>query len=98
MFGGRLGSCHALEIPFVFDNLDKPGVRMFCGDEPPAGLGAAMNAAWARFARSGDPAGGGLGEWPAYGGDRRATMVLDVDTRVEDDPMAGQRAVWDGVL
>ena len=22
-FGGRLGSCHALEIPFVFDNLDR---------------------------------------------------------------------------
>ena len=26
-FGGRIGACHALEIPFAFDNLDAPGRR-----------------------------------------------------------------------
>ncbi|MGH9016253.1 MAG: carboxylesterase/lipase family protein, partial [Acidimicrobiales bacterium] len=30
-FDGRLGACHALEIPFVFDNLDRPGATMFTG-------------------------------------------------------------------
>ena len=97
-FGGRLGSCHALEIPFVFANLDRPGVPVFCGDEPPAGLAATMNAAWARFARGGDPGGPGVEGWPGYEAERRATMVLDVDCHLEDDPMAGERRLWDGVL
>ncbi|MDZ7732772.1 MAG: hypothetical protein U5R31_06305 [Acidimicrobiia bacterium] len=30
-FDGRLRSCHALEIPFVFDNLHQPGVDLLCG-------------------------------------------------------------------
>ena len=39
-FGGRLGACHALEIPFVFDTLDLGRGQMMggaLGDEPAAG-------------------------------------------------------------
>ena len=35
-FGGAMGACHALEIPFVFDNLDAPGVDVFTGGAAPA--------------------------------------------------------------
>src|SRR5262249_13973078 len=31
-FGGVLGACHAIEIPFVFDNVHKRGVNGLIGD------------------------------------------------------------------
>ena len=34
--GGLLGSCHALEIPFVFGTLTTPGVERFTGEGPEA--------------------------------------------------------------
>lgn len=96
-FGGRLGSCHALEIPFVFDNLDKGGVELFTGENPPQTLADTMHLAWLRFARAGDPGGGDLA-WPAYDLDRRATMHLDETCSLRDDPAPEERAAWDGML
>ncbi|CAN5773378.1 carboxylesterase/lipase family protein [soil metagenome] len=56
-FDGAFGACHALEIPFVWDNLDAPGAAMFTGPATPAmeGLATAMADAWVAFARTGTP-------------------------------------------
>jgi para-nitrobenzyl esterase len=59
-YGGRLGACHGLELPFVFDSLHDPGARAFVRTDPPAELAAAMRRAWTAFATTGDPG------WPAY--------------------------------
>lgn len=97
-FGGLLGSCHALEIPFVFDALDGPGMGLFLGEEPPRELARAMHGAWQAFARTGDPNHELLGEaWPAYDTERRATMVLGASIGVEEDPGAAERALWEGL-
>ncbi len=57
-FGGVLGSCHALEIPFVFGTVHHPGVQPFSGTGDGAfALSAAMRRAWVAFARSGSPGG-----------------------------------------
>ncbi|MGD9795841.1 MAG: carboxylesterase/lipase family protein, partial [Acidimicrobiia bacterium] len=56
-FDGRLGSYHTLEIPFVFNSLDR-GAAPRVTDGPPEAarqLALRMHAAWARFARSGEP-------------------------------------------
>lgn len=50
-----LGAAHAVEIPFVFDNLAAPDAAFAIGTEPPAALAAEMHAAWIRFAAAGDP-------------------------------------------
>ena len=97
-FDGRLGSCHALEIPFVFNNLDGPGVTMFTGDDPPQALADAMTEAWLAFAHRHNPGHSGLPQWPAYDAAQRATMHFDVTQRVEHDPAAGVRLAWDGSL
>lgn len=94
-FGGALGSCHALELPFVFNNLDKEGSSFFLGDDPPADLARDMNATWATFARHGDPVGGGLGEWPLYEPADRLTKVIDIEATIEADPMGEERAAWE---
>jgi len=91
-FGGRLKATHALEIPFVFDNLDKPGVDIFLGEgDRPQALADRMHAAWIRFIRDGDPG------WPAYDLDRRSTMRFDSECAVVDDPASAERESWTGL-
>jgi para-nitrobenzyl esterase len=90
VFGGALRSTHALEIPFVFDNLDQPGADQFTGDGPErAAIADAMHRAWITFARTGDPG------WPAYEPGRRATQRFDTDLEILDDPDAEQRRAWE---
>lgn len=50
-----LGAAHAVEIPFVFDNLGSPDAQLAIGTHPRTDLAAEMHAAWIRFARSGEP-------------------------------------------
>ncbi|MBE3568097.1 MAG: carboxylesterase/lipase family protein [Thermogemmatispora sp.] len=97
---GRLKSCHALEIPFVFDNLEP--ARRFLGAT--AGLtpelrelAARMSGAWLAFARNGVPAAPDLPDWPPYTYERRATMIFDLHCRVEDDPGGELRRAWEGL-
>ncbi|MCC5950554.1 MAG: carboxylesterase/lipase family protein [Acidimicrobiia bacterium] len=97
-FEGRLGSCHALEIPFVFDNLDRGGVDSFCGPDAPQSLADAMADAWVAFARTGNPNHQGIPAWPAYDTHDRAVLHFDDPCHLEHDPSPAQRAAWDGVL
>ena len=96
VFGGQLKSCHALEIPFVFNALDAPGASFFTGEanDEMRSLASTMHEAWASFARDGQPKASGLPDWPAYTADRRATMVFDVAPRVDIDPAPAERALW----
>lgn len=88
---GKLKSCHALELPFMWDALNQPGLAMLTGDGPERqAIADVMHAAWISFARTGDPG------WPAYDLDRRATKRFDTTTEVLDDPMGDERALWDG--
>jgi para-nitrobenzyl esterase len=71
-FGGYLGSCHALEIPFVFGTVHNPAVQGFCGGgEEAFALSDLIRQSWTDFARSGSP-----GEWPTWDAERRPTRVL----------------------
>jgi para-nitrobenzyl esterase len=92
LFDGRLGSCHALELGFVFDTLDAPGSAWLAGDAPPQALADDVHGAWVAFARDGDPG------WPAYEPGRRATMTFDAGgPELVDDPRPAERALWEGV-
>jgi para-nitrobenzyl esterase len=97
-FDGRLGSCHALEIPFVFDNLGRGGVELLTGPEPPQSLADSMHAAWISFARTGTPVHQGAADWPAYDEDGRATMIFGLPNHLEREPGAAERRAWAGLL
>ncbi|MEY9199462.1 carboxylesterase type B [Sinorhizobium fredii] len=86
--GGRLGAAHAVEIPFVFDTLGL-GTEPLLGPDPPQSLADAMHAAWVAFASNGDPG------WPEYEAERRATMHFDISPKVVNDPLAGERRLWE---
>jgi len=91
---GLVGACHALEIAFVFDTLDRefaPMAGPLLGPAPPQRLADAMHAAWVSFAARGECG------WPAYEPPRRATLRFDTTSRVVDDPRSTERALWEGV-
>lgn len=89
-------SVHALDIPFVFDNVDATPLT---GEGPERyELAARMSDAWIAFARTGNPNHEGLPEWPAYEPGTRQTMILDLETRVASNYLEEQNRIWDGVL
>ena len=90
MFEGRIGACHTIEMPFVFDNLDKKGFEGLMGLNPPQQVADAMHAAWVAFATSGNPG------WPQYDLKRRATMRFDTTSEPVEDPGAAERVLWEG--
>jgi para-nitrobenzyl esterase len=83
-----IGAGHAMEIPFVFDNLASPDSRPLIGPDPPADLAADMHAAWIAFARDGDPG------WPAFDASRPVRVFDAGGGSVEIDPRHDERTVW----
>jgi para-nitrobenzyl esterase len=74
---------HSAEIEFVFSMLPK-------GDKPwPAedrSLSSLMSAYWANFAKTGDPNGAGLPQWPAYDAkDDFAVMYFNAQSKAQPD-------------
>jgi para-nitrobenzyl esterase len=96
VLNGRLKSTHALEIPFMFDNLSS--ARNFTGESPElVPLAERMSEVWLAFARDGKPGYRELPSWPAYDLEERATMIFDTDCRVENDPGSEVRRAWQGI-
>jgi para-nitrobenzyl esterase len=96
---GAVGSCHALEIPFVFGLSGGEVVSGLVGDgEAARALSARMQDAWIAFAREGRPSAAGLPAWDAYDEGRRATMLLGAECRLEEDPFPAERALWEGLV
>ncbi|MEV6953076.1 carboxylesterase family protein [Streptomyces sp. NPDC051183] len=81
-----LGSCHALELGFVFDNLAVPESAWLAGPDTPQALADEMHAAWVRFAVEGDPGWApwdGNGPPKVFGGpERERTRETAVTPRV----------------
>jgi para-nitrobenzyl esterase len=55
------------------------------GPEPPR-LADLMSSAWIAFARSGNPNTNALPQWPPYDLKSRATMIFNLESRVQNDP------------
>ena len=96
--GGALGSCHALELGFVFGTNHIPGMTAFAGTGPAAEkLATQMQDAWLAFASSGDPSNESTGLWKPYDEAHRATMIFGANTKLEEAPRDEERRAWDGV-
>ena len=86
-----VGAPHGSELSFVFDHLS-PLL-------PPYGttMRDHVLGAWVEFARDGDPNHSTLPRWAPYDLEERAMMRFDDPARLELDPIADIRAMWDGI-
>jgi para-nitrobenzyl esterase len=88
-FGGGLGACHAVDLPFTFHNLDGLGVDLFTGTSTDrTKVADAVSGAVLAYARHGHPG------WPLYDAGTRATRRFDVDSTLLTDPEAELRRLW----
>jgi para-nitrobenzyl esterase len=99
-----IGCCHAMDLPYVFDNIYTDATRppqgvatmyqMLGSDPEKIKLAHTMSEMWATFARTGHPGADGVPEWPAYTTANRATLSINNQCKVIDDPYAQERKLW----
>jgi para-nitrobenzyl esterase len=83
-----LHSCHALELPFVFDTLATATSPLY-GAEPSQEVADRMHAAWVAFATTGRPG------WSPYDATARPVMTFGhPSAQLVVDPRAAELALW----
>lgn len=77
--GSVHGAAHGSDIDFIFDTGGEGAMHPFADTDGTRGLAKAMTTYWANFAKTGDPNGAGLPEWPRYTADVDVTMEFGVN-------------------
>jgi para-nitrobenzyl esterase len=85
---------HSEELGLVWD---KPN-RNIDNAAAEAALATQLHQAWVAFIRGENPGAPGLPSWPQYLNGAHETMILDVQSRVEEKPQEAELRLWDGVL
>jgi para-nitrobenzyl esterase len=94
--GGKWGAPHTLDIPLVFDNIDKPGSITGAGDGARA-MAQQMSEAFIAFARTGNPNTRLVPTWVPYSLARRETMLFNVPSQLVNDPRGAERRLFASV-
>jgi para-nitrobenzyl esterase len=92
---GLYGAAHASDVAASLGNHRE--ALLGGGVRAATELGQALTAAWVAFARHGDPNNPRTPRWPAYAPPIRSTLIFGERLRVESDPDADLRALWEGV-
>ena len=78
----QLGAYHSAEIEFVFEALDSKKLPWRAEDRKVSDL---MSAYWVNFAKTGNPNGPGLPQWPAYDSNGWQVMYISANPQAAPD-------------
>ncbi len=95
--GKTIGAVHAMEMPFVFNSMDRKPISLLYGPkriERASELTRVMQGYWVNFARHGDPNGKGLPAWPEFALDAPHVQALDQPVRTEAAEMEDRCEFW----
>jgi para-nitrobenzyl esterase len=87
---GQMKSYHTLDIPFALYNIDQ-AASMTGAMQDRYALAHKMSAAFASFARTGNPNHADLPNWPAFNTRAYPTMVFGNECKVMNDPNREER-------
>ena len=76
-----VGACHAMELAYVFDNLDE---TIYTGGHVDPALAETVQTLWVAFARTGNPRTESL-VWEPYTAGSRSTLVLGETVETRED-------------
>lgn len=83
---GQQGATHGAEMAYVFGHVD-----LYDGTDNDHRLAETMISYWTNFAKTGDPNGEGLPNWPAFAQSNRSVFVIgDAELRATAIPNAAQ--------
>jgi para-nitrobenzyl esterase len=88
--GGIWGAPHAIDIPFAFGTTDRATQLLGHGPEP-AQVSQSLMAAFVAFARTGRPDNPRMPAWKPYDAVARASMVVDLESRLVEDYRGADR-------
>jgi para-nitrobenzyl esterase len=91
--GGKWKASHAMEIPFVFDNVGY-GKSIVGSGAAQQTMADMMSDTWIAFARTGNPNTDRLPAWPPFTLEARPTMIFDLTPRVVNDPRGEERRLF----
>lgn len=95
-YDGKFGAVHGIDVSASFHNYRDQTVgsgaksgRIMCDR---------LAGSFVAFAKTGSPNNPAIPNWAPYDSQRRATMVFNTETRLEDDPRGEIRRYWDANL
>jgi para-nitrobenzyl esterase len=91
----NIGAFHGMEIMFAFNNLNCELSKILTYDgENPQKIADMMHRYWLNFIKWGNPNGIGLVEWKLYTKSNRETIVLDLTTKIVNNPDQKGYEIW----
>ena len=91
----RMGAYHSGDLAYVFGNTDLVGIHWEAWDHEVADL---LSSYWTNFAKTGDPNGEGLPEWPRYEAESDRALVVGDTVAAESGVLKEKLDALDAAL